>query len=230
MGSQKEVAEKQWETELVERINQIDQNNSGIKRMTKKDYIIAGVIVIICFCVVVAGAFISAESGNPAIESTEETGMETEVSDTGAWKKGILYFKDYEVVLSCPEAGHPSGESDWSTSYMDETKDIDVMVDFQFQDEQLDNKIKALKEDFVELFETELWEHEMVCYIADYEYEFNENETKLAECLVAMMPMEDGTYIQIEITGMRKELLDAGALLIDERFQKAFMIEISKQG
>lgn len=59
MESQKELAEEQWETELVERINQIDQNNSNIKRMTKKDYIIAGVIVIICFCVAVAGAFIS---------------------------------------------------------------------------------------------------------------------------------------------------------------------------
>lgn len=59
MESQKELAEEQWETELVERINQIDQNNSNIKRMTKRDYIIAGVIVIICVCVVVAGAFIS---------------------------------------------------------------------------------------------------------------------------------------------------------------------------
>lgn len=229
MESQKELAEEQWETELVERINQIDQNNSSIKRMTKRDYIIAGVIVIICVCVVVAGAFISAESGNPAIESMEETEMETEVPDTGSSRKGTLYFKDNKVVLSCPETGHPSGEIDWSTSYMDETMDIDVIVDLQYQDEWLDNKMEVLKENFVELFETELWEHQVVCYIEEQEYKVNENETKLEECLVAMMPMEDGTYIQIEISGRRNELLDAQALLSDERFQQAFTIEIAKR-
>lgn len=58
MENQKDGFDEQWEKELVHRIDQIEQGNSGIKRMTSKDYIIAGIIVFICLCVVVAGAFI----------------------------------------------------------------------------------------------------------------------------------------------------------------------------
>lgn len=134
MESRKELPEKQWETELVKRIDEMDRNNSGIKRMKKKDYIIAGIIVIVCLCSVVAGAFISGDSGNPAIEPTEEKETLTEEHETGAWEKGTLYHNDYEIILSCPEAGHPSGGTDWSISYQDETGDIDVMVDFRFQE------------------------------------------------------------------------------------------------
>lgn len=50
--------DEQWEKELIHRIDQMEQGNSGIKRMTSKDYIIAGIIVFICLCAVTAGAFI----------------------------------------------------------------------------------------------------------------------------------------------------------------------------
>lgn len=229
MESRKELPEKQWETELEKRIEEMDRNNSGIKRMKKKDYIIAGIIVIVCLCSVVAGAFISGDSGNPAIEPTEEKETQTEEYETGAWEKGTLYHNDYEIILSCPEVGSPSGEINWSTYYQDDTGDIDVMVDFRFQDELLDEKKKVLEEEFVELLETELWNHQIVYYIADYEYEIGGSETLVAEQIVAMLPMEDGTYIQIEITGRRKALLEAEALLSDKRFQEAFTIEISKR-
>jgi len=229
MESQKGLTEEQWETELVERIAQVDRDDSGIDRMTKKDYIIVAVIVTVCLCVVVAGAFISVKTGNLSIKSDLEKEVQVEENATGSWKKGTLYYKDYAVILSCPEVGHPSYETDWSTSYMDETKNIDVAVDFRFQDEQLDEKAKALKEEGRELLETNLWEHEMVYYIADHEYEAGKSETKAAKQIIAMFPIEDGTYIQIEITGVGKELPDAKALLADERFQEAFMIDISKK-
>lgn len=230
MESRKELPEKQWDTELEKRIEEMDRNNSGIKRMKKKDYIIAGIIVIVCLCVVVAGAFISRGSGNPAIEPTEEKATQTEEYEKGAWEKGTLYHNDYEIILFCPEVGHPSGKIDWFTYYEDDTGDIDVMVDFlQFQDELLEEKKKVLEEECVELLETELWNHQIVYYIADYEYKIGGNETMAAEQIVAMLPMEDGTYIQIEITGLGKALLEAEALLSDKRFQEAFTIEISKR-
>ena len=55
---QKELLEKQWEEELVRRIENLEESNREIRRMTRKDYIIAGIIVVICLCAVVAGAFI----------------------------------------------------------------------------------------------------------------------------------------------------------------------------
>lgn len=52
-----EELENQWETELVCRIANIGKYLDEIKSMTRKDYIVAGVIIVLCLCVVVTGAF-----------------------------------------------------------------------------------------------------------------------------------------------------------------------------
>lgn len=58
MEKQKEDRENQWETELVHRIADIGKRPDEIKSMTRKDYIVAGIIIVFCLCVVMAGAFI----------------------------------------------------------------------------------------------------------------------------------------------------------------------------
>lgn len=60
MEKQEEGLENQWDTELVRRIANIEKNSATIKTMTRKDYIVAGVIIVLCLCAVVAGAFIPA--------------------------------------------------------------------------------------------------------------------------------------------------------------------------
>ena len=47
----------QWEQELIARIAQIEENSRDIKIMTKKDYIVAGIIITVCLLFVIAGAF-----------------------------------------------------------------------------------------------------------------------------------------------------------------------------
>lgn len=49
----------QWEQELIARIDQIEENSRDIKIMTKKDYIVAGVITTVFLLLVIAGSFIS---------------------------------------------------------------------------------------------------------------------------------------------------------------------------
>lgn len=55
---QKDLLEKQWEEELVRRIENLEESNQKVSRMTRSDYIMAGIIVVGCLCAVVAGAFI----------------------------------------------------------------------------------------------------------------------------------------------------------------------------
>lgn len=58
MDNQAERNNSQWEKELIDRIEQIEENSQNIKTMTKRDYIVAGVINVICLIIVAAGAFI----------------------------------------------------------------------------------------------------------------------------------------------------------------------------
>lgn len=55
---QKDLSEKQWEEELVRRIENLEESNKKVNRMTRRDYITAGIIVVACLVAVVAGAFI----------------------------------------------------------------------------------------------------------------------------------------------------------------------------
>lgn len=47
-----------FEKELLNRIEQIEEDSRKIKRMSRRDYIVVGIIVMVCLVVVVAGAFI----------------------------------------------------------------------------------------------------------------------------------------------------------------------------
>ena len=58
MDNQKGINNSQWEEELTARIDRIEENGQDIKTMTKKDYIVAGVVTVVCLLVVVAGAFL----------------------------------------------------------------------------------------------------------------------------------------------------------------------------
>ena len=49
----------QWEQELSARTAQIEENSRDIKIMTKRDYIVAGIIITVCLLVVIVGAFMS---------------------------------------------------------------------------------------------------------------------------------------------------------------------------
>ncbi len=56
---EKEEFEKQWEEELVSRIDGMEEHQGQIKPMTKKDYIIMAVMVIICLGALVAGVYLA---------------------------------------------------------------------------------------------------------------------------------------------------------------------------
>lgn len=58
MEHQTEKKNSQWEDELLTRIEQIEENSQDIKIMTKKDYIVAGIVTALCLLFVIAGAFI----------------------------------------------------------------------------------------------------------------------------------------------------------------------------
>ena len=51
-------AQSQWEAELVRRIDEIEETASAVQAMTKKDYVLAGVIILSCLLFVVVGAFL----------------------------------------------------------------------------------------------------------------------------------------------------------------------------
>lgn len=46
-----------FEKELLNRIEQIEEDSRKIKRMSKRDYVVAAIIVVVCLVAVVAGAF-----------------------------------------------------------------------------------------------------------------------------------------------------------------------------
>ena len=58
MDNQAERNNSQWEKELIDRIEQIEENSQDIRIMTKKDYIMAGIVTALCLLFVIAGAFV----------------------------------------------------------------------------------------------------------------------------------------------------------------------------
>lgn len=58
MEHQTEKKNSQWENELLARIEQIEENSQDIKIMTKRDYIVAGIVTVVCLLFVIVGAFI----------------------------------------------------------------------------------------------------------------------------------------------------------------------------
>lgn len=58
MEHQTEKKNSQWENELLARIEQIEENSQDVKIMTKKDYIVAGIVTAVCLLFVIEGAFI----------------------------------------------------------------------------------------------------------------------------------------------------------------------------
>ena len=54
----KEEVDMRLEEELLDRIRLLEENNHEIKRICRRDYIVAGVIITVCFLLVVLGAFI----------------------------------------------------------------------------------------------------------------------------------------------------------------------------
>lgn len=54
----KEEIQSQWETELSRRIDSIEEEALTIQAMTKRDYIVAAVITVVCLVAVFAGAFL----------------------------------------------------------------------------------------------------------------------------------------------------------------------------
>lgn len=51
-------ANSQWEEELARRIDQIEETANAVQAMTKKDYVVAGAVTLLCLLFVVVGAFI----------------------------------------------------------------------------------------------------------------------------------------------------------------------------
>lgn len=48
---------RRMDEELTRRIDEIEETIANVKPMTKKDYIVASVITVVCLIIVVAGAF-----------------------------------------------------------------------------------------------------------------------------------------------------------------------------
>lgn len=53
-----EKREKKWEEELCNRIAQMEEGDSAIRPMARRDYVTAGVITVFCLCAVVWGAWL----------------------------------------------------------------------------------------------------------------------------------------------------------------------------
>lgn len=49
---------KEQEEELCKRIAQMEEGDSGIKPMTRRDYMVAGMITLFCLCAVILGAWL----------------------------------------------------------------------------------------------------------------------------------------------------------------------------
>ena len=54
----KEEADERLEEELLDRIRLLEENSNEIKRMSRTDYTVVGVIIAVCFLFVVVGAFV----------------------------------------------------------------------------------------------------------------------------------------------------------------------------
>lgn len=48
----------QWEEELIRRIDNIEKEAVAVKIMTKKDYIVAAMVTVVCLVAVICGAFL----------------------------------------------------------------------------------------------------------------------------------------------------------------------------
>jgi len=49
---------QKYENDLLERITEIEKSNTRSGQMTKGDYIVAGIITLVCLIIVIGGAFI----------------------------------------------------------------------------------------------------------------------------------------------------------------------------
>lgn len=50
----------------------------------------------------------------------------------------------------------------------------------------------------------------------------------MVDCLIVLLPLDDGNYLKIDIKGDGEPLEDGKALLVDEAFQSAFRMEIAE--
>lgn len=57
-GENRNMEEKStdFEKELLNRLEQMEEDSRNIKGMSKKDYVIAAIVVVVCLVAVVAGA------------------------------------------------------------------------------------------------------------------------------------------------------------------------------
>lgn len=228
-------AEEKLEAELCDRLGHMEHGDSTIKPMAKRDYIIAGVVVVFCLCAVVWGALIGEDYVNGKQQSVRGITEYGEVGDTGAWREGTIYHGDYRVYFQSPEAGHPGNGADWGTHYYYESAGMDVGVEFFFKDAAIEDRKKELEKELVQIKDGELWGHK-VSYFLTYE-EFGagleEGMTMQAEKITVLLPLvgagKDEKLLQIEIKSFDEPLLNAEALMKDSAFQQAFTVEISER-
>lgn len=136
----------------------------------------------------------------------EDINQTTTEEDTGAWESGTVYYNDYKIAISGPKVGHPSHGTLWSTYYEDGEESIDV--DFYGKEGSLEKRIEELKAEGKDVSKGWLWGNECQFYL--------DNAT------IAMVPLGDDGYLQVEITR------EDGALTEMTRVHNGFTMNIEK--
>lgn len=229
-------AEEKLETELCDRLVHMEHGDSTIKPMAKRDYIIAGVVVVFCLCAVLLGALIGGDQGSCKQQSIREITEYKEVADTGTAREVTIYHGDYRVYIQSPEVGCPGNGADWGTNYYYESAGMDVGVEFFFKDATIEDRKKELEKELVQVKDGELWGYKVSYFLTYEEFDagLEERMTMRAEKITVLLPLvssgKDEGLLEIEIKSFFDEpLLNAEALMEDSAFQQAFTVEISER-
>ena len=131
----------------------------------------------------------------------------SEVMDTGAWESGTSYFNDYKIDITGPKVGSPSPGTLWSTYY--ETGDTTVYVDFYGKEGSLEKRIEELEKEGHVIQKGVLWGNACRFYID--------------EATIAMIPMGEDGYLQVEFTYEGDDLVEM------TRVSDGFTLTIEKE-
>lgn len=183
-----------------------------MKRVWKVLYVCA-IICSLTGCIRDNGNTTSDRGGVDVNTTTVERG-DTDINqttteeehDTGTSKDVKFRYLDYYIYVTSPESGCPSSETLWSTDYKDGEEYVNV--DFYGKEGSLEKRIEELKAEGKDVSNGWLWGNECQFYV--------DNAT------IAMVPLGDDGYLQVEITR------EDGALTEMTRVHNGFTMKIEK--
>lgn len=139
---------------------------------------------ILCLCVV-ALALVGCAQGRVFFEHRNTD--DSDVMDTGSFKRGTFYQNDYKIDIEFPYDGHPSGDILWSTYFENEGDGERISVDIYGKEGALEKRVDELVEGGKKVQEGVLWGNSCSYY--------------MDEITIAMIPLGEDGYLQVEIDG-----------------------------